>query len=88
MGWGVQAHLHHDRWAQMEYIPFSSGGIMRVGDLVKIKCFKDTVIGIIISADEKNPFGDILYRCVVPPNPNPWATSGHYHGRHLEVICE
>ena len=61
---------------------------MRVGDLVKIKCFKDTVIGIIISADEKNPFGDILYRCVVPPNPNPWATSGHYHGRHLEVICE
>jgi hypothetical protein len=24
---------------------------MKVGDLVKIKCFKDTVIGIITSAD-------------------------------------
>ena len=61
---------------------------MRVGDLVKIKCFKDTVIGIIISADEKKDNGDILYRCVVAPNPNRWATSGLYHGRHLEVICK
>ncbi len=46
MGWGVQAHLHHDRWAQMEYIPFSSGGNMRVGDLVKH--LRDSkVIGIV-----------------------------------------
>ena len=35
MGWGVQAHLRHDGWTQVEYIPFSSGGNMRVGDLVK-----------------------------------------------------
>jgi hypothetical protein len=61
---------------------------MKVGDLVKIKCFKDTVIGIITRADDKNVSGDILYWCEVAPNPNPWATSGHYHGRHLEVLCE
>ena len=46
MGWGVQAHLHHDRWTQVEYIPFSSGGAMRVGDLVK-HLRDNKVIGIV-----------------------------------------
>ena len=46
MGWGVQAHLHHDRWTQVEYIPFSSGGNMRVGDLVK-HIRDNKVIGIV-----------------------------------------
>ena len=46
MGWGVQAHLHYDRWTQVEYISFSSGGSMRVGDLV-MHIRNDEVIGIV-----------------------------------------
>ena len=63
MGWGVQAHLRHDGWAQMEYIPFSSGGIMRVGDLVKhIRDSK--VLGIVVAipdSPQDTRWADVLW---------------------------
>ena len=77
MGWGVQAHLHHDRWTQVEYISFSSGGIMRIGTLVQNT--HNLKLGIVVGLDNRHSnliqvASDLGIRWI--------------HVRYLEVICE
>ena len=63
MGWGVQAHLRHDGWTQVEYIPFSSGGNMRVGDLVTHIRDSD-VVGIVVAipdSPQDTRWADVLW---------------------------
>ena len=61
----------------MEYIPFSSGGTMRVGSLVRNT--HNLKLGIVIGLDG---YRDYLAQ-VVSENGTGWT-----HIRYLEVICE